>query len=150
MKGVLVMILSSTTNYALQIMIEVAKNNGVISSTTLSECLGISQRYLKKITTRLKEAGLLNSVSGHYGGYVLACDSEKLTVWDIFNAIEPSRPLVEPQDSEGETASGLVVKNLHGEMNRMLQLHFRSINLAELVKLSEENESLEERHRRIP
>lgn len=82
MKGVLDMILYATTNYALQIMIEVAKNGGVISSAALSERIGISQRYLKKITTRLKEAGLLRSVPGHYGGYILPEDSENLSVWD--------------------------------------------------------------------
>ena len=140
MKGVLDMILYATTNYALQIMIEVAKNGGVISSAALSERIGISQRYLKKITTRLKEAGLLRSVPGHYGGYILPEDSENLSVWDIFHAMEPNKPLIESQTDEPETGSGLAVKNLHSEMNRMLQHHFRAVSLAELVQLSEENE----------
>ena len=48
--------LHTTTDYAIRIMIEVAKGQQNMSSTVISEYTGISQKYLKKVALRLKKA----------------------------------------------------------------------------------------------
>lgn len=49
---------------------------------------GISETYLSKVFTRLSKAGIIKSASGAKGGYELARSAEKITFWDIIEAVE--------------------------------------------------------------
>lgn len=54
---------------------------------------GVPETYLSKVFTKLKKAGIVNSVPGVNGGYGLARISESITFWDIVEAIEGTSPL---------------------------------------------------------
>lgn len=47
----------------------------------------IPLKYLEQIFWQLKEAKIVRSVRGPTGGYMLAKDSSKITVWDIIKAV---------------------------------------------------------------
>lgn len=131
------MIIKATTDYSIQMMIEIAKAAGVISSTKLSQVTDISQKYLKRIAVRLKEAGLIISVPGLHGGYSLARSASEISVLDIMLAVEDSEKLFEGKDSAGtenEEIRGPIVKNLHQDMNKMLMNYFSEISLENLLQ----------------
>lgn len=50
----------------------------------------ISRRYLERLFSHLKVAGILGSVRGASGGYLLMGDPEKITIYDILVALEGS------------------------------------------------------------
>jgi Rrf2 family protein len=54
---------------------------------------GVSETYLSKVYTKLKKAGIVNSIPGVNGGYGLARLPENITFWDIVEAIEGAAPL---------------------------------------------------------
>ena len=56
--------------------------------------MDISTSYLKKIVQKLSAAEIVKTVSGRDGGIVLTKDPLKITLLDIFNAIEGTTPLV--------------------------------------------------------
>ena len=65
-----------------------------ITSEHLSRRLGVSDSYLKKITRRLVLAGLIQSNFGKKGGFTMNRTPKKISLLDIFNAIEGDEPFV--------------------------------------------------------
>ena len=61
----------------------------------------ISQRYLEKIISLLKTAGLVKSSRGAYGGYVLSRKPTDITLGEIMQTLEGDLSIVECVDSPG-------------------------------------------------
>lgn len=62
--------------------------NDLIKSYDISNNLGVSDSYLKKIIRQLVVAGLIVSEAGKKGGFYLKRPPEQITLLDIFEAIE--------------------------------------------------------------
>ena len=50
--------------------------------------IGVSEDYLEQLLGTLRRAGLVNTVRGAQGGYLLAKEPETITVGDIIDATE--------------------------------------------------------------
>ena len=72
--------LSTKGRYGLRALIDLAQNGGEqpVSITSISTRQDISERYLEQLMSMLKKAGIVRSVRGAGGGYVLVKD------WKIF------------------------------------------------------------------
>lgn len=82
--------MSTKARYGLRFMIDLGTNS-VQGKVTLHQVAGreaISEKYLWQIANRLKAAGLINSISGAKGGYMLAKTPAKITLADILEALE--------------------------------------------------------------
>lgn len=82
------MILTTKGRYAVMAVIEIAdeKTNHPVSLMAISEKQKISLSYLEQIFSRLKKAGIVKSVKGPGGGYILGDDRDKITVAKIIKA----------------------------------------------------------------
>ena len=71
-------------------MFEIARHygNGPISIKEIAERQGISFSYLEQILHKLGKAGLIDSVRGPAGGYLLARQPSELTIGDIVRVLE--------------------------------------------------------------
>lgn len=54
----------------------------------LSAYQGVSESYLSKFFTKLKKAGIVDSIPGVKGGYKLSKKPKDITFWDVVEAIE--------------------------------------------------------------
>ncbi|WNC17405.1 Rrf2 family transcriptional regulator [Brevibacillus brevis] len=54
---------------------------------------GVSETYLSKIFTKLKKNGIVRSMPGVKGGYVLAKHPGEINFWEVIAAIEGAKPL---------------------------------------------------------
>lgn len=61
-----------------------------VSLISLSDSLKISKIYLEHIFSLLKRAGLVTSIKGAQGGYLLSRPPEEINAYDIMSAIETS------------------------------------------------------------
>ncbi|WP_302104868.1 RrF2 family transcriptional regulator [Polycladomyces zharkentensis] len=59
----------------------------------LAKYQGVSETYLSKIFTKLKNHGLLQFTPGVKGGYKLAKPAKEITFWDVISAIHGTAPL---------------------------------------------------------
>lgn len=87
--------ISSKGDYGLVLMATLAKNSpqAPFSLRQIAEGQNLPFRYLSQIAIRLKKAGLLRSKEGVDGGYFLAKDPAKITIGEIFGAIDgPTAP----------------------------------------------------------
>jgi len=70
-------------------MIRIAQEGESLTAlSSISKKEKISAKYLERIFSKLKKANLVKSEKGISGGYLLARKAEKITVFDIVNALE--------------------------------------------------------------
>lgn len=72
-----------------------------VTTHDISTLLGLSISYTERIVSSLKSHGLVRSFLGPGGGYQIAGDLSKITVWDVVKLFE--RP-ISPNLSHLETA----------------------------------------------
>lgn len=95
--------ISTKGRYGLTIMIELAKNNGngPISLKSIAKDKGLSEHYLEQLVAPLRNAGLVKSVRGAYGGYILAKEPTNITAGDIIRILEgPITPVEGIEEEE--------------------------------------------------
>lgn len=81
--------LQITTDYAIRIIHYLLQHEGQLTrASELAEHLGITYQYVFKIIARLKEAGLIESEQGRWGGYKMVMDANDITLYDIIRIME--------------------------------------------------------------
>ena len=82
--------LSTRGRYGLRAMIDMAQSEdkGPIATHTIAERQGISERYLEQLMVPLKRAGLVKSIRGSQGGYILGKNPDDITAGDIIRVLE--------------------------------------------------------------
>jgi len=86
--------LTSKGRYAVSAMVDLNKQegDGPVTLAAISERQFISLSYLEQLFRRLRENGLVRSVRGPGGGYLLARTALEISVADIIRAVnEPVR-----------------------------------------------------------
>ncbi len=89
--------ISSRCEYACRAMVELAlhqESHETITSVAIAESRHIPEKYLVHILLQLKRAGLVRSVRGAQGGYLLSRIPEQVTLLDIVEAIDG--PILSP------------------------------------------------------
>ncbi len=76
--------------YGLRAMVDLAvhQESGPVMMRAITERQGISRKYLHALLVQLKEAGLVRSVRGSRGGYVLARDPATISAKDVLDVLE--------------------------------------------------------------
>lgn len=85
--------ISAKGRYALAATVCMAQshsNGEYITVISISERLGISKIYLEQVFSLLKRGGIVNSVKGAQGGYMLTRMPQRITVLDVLSAVEQS------------------------------------------------------------
>ena len=112
----------------------------VLTSTTLSERLNVSDSYLKKIIKSLAKEGLVHSAPGKNGGFSLNKPLSEITFYDVFLAIEGRDKIFSSQhllksflgENEGQKAEMCVVSHALNTIQHTLISTLSSITLDEV------------------
>jgi Rrf2 family transcriptional regulator, cysteine metabolism repressor len=82
--------LSTKGRYGVKAMVDLAIHYGVqpISIKSISERQHISEYYLEQLFSALRKSGLIKSVRGAQGGYVLNRAPEEITVAEVMYVLE--------------------------------------------------------------
>lgn len=131
--------ISTKGRYGLRALIDLAQysEKEPVSISSISARQGISERYLEQLMSLLKKAGLVKSIRGAGGGYVLAKDAGEISVGDVLRALEGSLEPVEcaafHEDEACEAAGGCVTKYVWQKINESIQQTVDEIVLKRLV-----------------
>lgn len=100
--------------YALMAMMDIANNSlkGPVSMEDIAQRQNLSPAYLAKILNKLKKAGLLMPMRGHYGGYVLSAEAKRIPVTLIIKAVEKNITLVDGVKTDDENLKNKEYKGL--------------------------------------
>lgn len=82
--------ISTKGRYGLRAFIDLATYgvNEPVSISSISVRQNISEGYLEQLMAKLKKAGLVKSIRGASGGYMLAKDISEVSVGDVLRALE--------------------------------------------------------------
>ncbi|KKB36367.1 cysteine metabolism transcriptional regulator CymR [Bacillus thermotolerans] len=94
--------ISTKGRYGLTIMIALAKRHGEgpTSLRVIAEEHNLSEHYLEQLIAPLRNSGLVRSIRGAYGGYVLGREPREITAGDIIRVLEGPITLVEGIEDE--------------------------------------------------
>lgn len=98
--------------YGLTIMIELAKQygEGPKSLKSIAKDNDLSDHYLEQLASPLRNAGLIKSVRGAYGGYKLAKAPNEIKAGDVIRVLEGPITLVEGIEDEKPAQQGLWIR----------------------------------------
>ncbi len=140
--------LTTKTSYGIRALIDLAIMHGAgkpLTIKNISQREGISSVYLEQIFNKLKNHGIVKSVRGPKGGYILARDPEKVSVYDAIEALEggvSSVGCVSERSKKkcirlGKCAS----KEVWDEVTRQIQKTLGSFSIGYLAKKAVEIDS---------
>ncbi|MBP3951383.1 cysteine metabolism transcriptional regulator CymR [Bacillus suaedae] len=104
--------ISTKGRYGLTIMIALAKKHGEgpVSLKSIAKEYDLSEHYLEQLIAPLRNAMLVKSVRGAYGGYMLAREAQEITAGDIIRVLEGPITPVEVMDDEEPAKRNLWMK----------------------------------------
>lgn len=136
--------LSTKGRYGLRALIDLAQYSEAepVSIGSIAERQNLSERYLEQLMSLLKKAGLIKSIRGAGGGYVLAKDPKEISVGDVLRALEGKLEPVEcsgySQDEECAASGGCVTKYVWKRINESINRTVDEIKLDTLVEESKQ------------
>ena len=81
--------LSTTADHALRAVLFLAQQPGrVASSDEIARAIGAPRNYLSKTLNELRKAGVVESVAGRQGGFLLAIAGDRLSIADVVDQFE--------------------------------------------------------------
>ncbi len=131
--------LSTKGRYAVMALADIALNSGG-SAVSLADVAGrqeISVEYLEQLFGKLRRAGLVDSVRGPGGGYLLALPAEDIRIADIISAVEEAMQITRCQGDAIDGCVGgekCVTHELWAALGRQIYGFLASITLGDVIE----------------
>ena len=128
--------LNRSTDYAIHMLVYLAKAGKTVSSSKLAAAIGVSHRYLLQISAKLRAAGFIRAAHGSSGGLALEKAPEEISLYDVILGMEG---VVQTGDicgipSDEISQVMLMLKNEYRNVDRMLERSLKEITLARILE----------------
>jgi Rrf2 family cysteine metabolism transcriptional repressor len=132
--------LSTRTRYALRAMIELARHdtNRPLQLKLIAERQEISVKYLEQLMAVLKSAGLIKSIRGSRGGYILARVPNQIALSDILHCVEGPIATVEcvKDSNHCSRAADCAAREVWTRVEQAIEEVLQSITLQEVANMA--------------
>ncbi|MDH5572732.1 MAG: Rrf2 family transcriptional regulator [Gammaproteobacteria bacterium] len=137
--------LSSRSDYAAKAMLELSLTpDRPINLAYLAQVENISISYLEQIFALLRKDGLVKSVRGPGGGYILGRPLNEITIGDIVKSIDMSRPSKKAAQSEALANSGETYlpasRKMWEQLSHFVYDYLNNITLADMHDAQKDNQ----------
>lgn len=132
--------LTSKGRYAVTAMLDVALHSkeGPVPLADISERQGISLSYLEQLFSRLRKNGLVSSVRGPGGGYLLGKYANEIAVGAVISAVDESVDATRCQGREGcQGGDRCLTHTLWRDLSDRITDFLNNITLDEMVNNQE-------------
>lgn len=98
---------STKGRYGLRAMVDLAihSSDGQVALNAIAQRQEISANYLEQVFSTLRKAGLVKSIKGAQGGYLMAMRPSQMTVGMILRALEGNLSVVDRSENTGPDRS---------------------------------------------
>jgi len=119
--------LSTRSTYGMRALVELAlaSGHGPVSATLIAKRKGLSVAYLEQLLHRLKRQGMIRSVRGPRGGYLLAVDPQRITMADVVRVLDGNGASNGKDRSDARRGSS---SQLHRHAQRIAQAVWRCVH----------------------
>ena len=139
--------LSTRARYGTRAMLELALSygKGPIPLREVAERQEISEKYLEHLIVSLRSAGLVKSVRGMHGGYLLAKPPFQIRLDEVVRVLEGSIAPVECVDDPSlcHRVRFCVTRDIWAEMKEAMGAVLESTTLQDLLERQKEKEQSE-------
>lgn len=128
--------LTTKGRYAVTAMLDLAlhAHNGPTSLSDISQRQEISLSYLEQLFARLRRAGLVNSVRGPGGGYLLSQPADVISVSKVIDAVNESVDATRCQGlSDCQQGDTCLTHHLWCELSVQIRHFLDDMTLAQLM-----------------
>ena len=130
--------ISTKGRYGLRAMLDLALNSAgdLVTLASVAERQGISANYLEQVFAILRKAGLVKSIKGAQGGYVLADRPSNITVGAILRALEGDLSVTDDNaviQDYSQSVEYCLQKNVWEKINESINQVVDSITLEDLM-----------------
>ncbi len=129
--------LSTKSRYGLRAVIDLAlySQNGQVALHQIAARQNLSIKYLEQDFATLRKAGLVRSIKGAQGGYILARPADQIRVGDIVRILEGDLSLVDIQDVSGQQTPirRFLIATIWQPLSEQIENHLNALSLADLV-----------------
>ncbi len=126
---------SARVQYACVAALELAlhyRSGQRLQVKTISLRHQIPQGFLVQILRELKKAGIVHSTRGSSGGYILAHPPERISVWDIIQAVRSHDLQARPPIAQSPLAP--VFQGLWDQLDEQERQFLQQTTLAQLIQ----------------
>ena len=128
--------LNRSTDYAIQMLVYLAKAGKTVSSSKLAAAIDVSHRYLLQISAKIRAAGFIRAAHGPSGGLALDKAPEEISLYDVILGMEGIIQTGEicgvPSDEVSQEM--LMLKNEYRKVDCMLERSLKEITLARIME----------------
>jgi Rrf2 family protein len=130
--------ISQTVEYALRAIVTLAQHEGTpCTAQKISAITQVPAPYLSKMMQGLVRANLVTSKRGLNGGFVLVKEPTELTIWEVIDAVEPFKRILEcPLDIGSHDGTLCPLHRRLDNAMAMVEDSFRNTTVAELLSQS--------------
>ncbi len=131
--------LSTKGRYGIRALIDMAvyAGNEHISICSIAERQDISENYLEQVFSTLRKAGIVKSVKGAQGGYILVEKPENITIGRILRVLEGEISIIDEDAGAKATnensISGLIRQHVWDRMTDDINHLADSVTLGDLA-----------------
>jgi Rrf2 family iron-sulfur cluster assembly transcriptional regulator len=128
--------LTTKGRFAVSAMLDLALNehDKPVTLAGISERQGISLSYLEQLFSRLRRNGLVKSVRGPGGGYLLAREQREISVSQIISAVDEEIDATQCGGKQNCHEDGpCMTHDLWTALNHKILEYLSSVSLADLV-----------------
>jgi Rrf2 family protein len=111
-------------------------NGTQVSLLSIAQRQNISVNYLEQVFSLLRKAGLVNSVKGASGGYMLAENPSRILVGDILKNLEGDLMVVDEETDGGAQSNAFqqcIKRSVWDKFNSSIDEIANSVTIADLV-----------------
>lgn len=127
--------LNRSTDYAIQMLVYLAKNGQTLSSTKLAASLGISHRYLLQISSKLRAAGFILAVRGPSGGLKIFKNPDEISLYDVIlkmeGVVQTGKICGLPSDELEQEM--VTLETAYQRLNILLERELKKIMLSDII-----------------
>lgn len=134
----------SKLSAVLHVLLHLADHPAPVKSEVMAKMLKTNPVVVRRILAGLREKGFVTSEKGHGGGWQLSCDFFKVTLHDVYTALD--RPPVFAMGNRSESPDCLVERAVNSKMNeafrdaeKLLMGRLKEITLAELIHIIQQD-----------
>ena len=128
--------LSKKSIYGIIALIDLSINskNGHVKLSSIAERNDISLQYLEQVFAGLRRYGIIKSIKGAQGGYLLNQSAKDITVASIIEALDGTYKIEKEYEGQGNIAEQGIEESVIDKVNEKLDEVLLNISLEDLEK----------------
>jgi len=135
--------LSTRTRYGMLAVLELALSygQGPLQVKVIAERQNISGKYLEQLIAILKSAGIVRSIRGPHGGYILSKKPNEIRLDEVFTILEGYVTITECLEHTEvcSLCADCVTRQLWMEMHRAIMSILESKTVQNLIEMAQKN-----------